>query len=511
MNETDAPAGRLRAMAFSFPPDQAWKPLAANNWNADTARHLLRRAGWSAGDDEVRQAVALGLGPTLDQLFPNDPPRLPRPASLDRLAESLPNLRKQARDKTGDERRAIERDVRELERVALQDLSLRWLAYAADPRQAAVAKWTLFLSDVYVVSAEKVKSPALIFDHFDTLARHGFGNAPALSKAVSRSPAMVMYLDLNQSQRKAPNENFARELFELFVLGEGNYTERDIKEAARAFTGYRATPLAEDFRFVPGQHDPTKKTVFGTTGAFSGDDVIDLAYRQPAAATFLPHELVKFYLSDTPLPREYLVTLGDEWRAAGFNLRWLAQHFFGSQLFSAPEFRGNFIKSPIQFYLGMLQDLHLSVPPLPRMSLNPLRQMGQPLFFPPNVRGWVGGPNWINSATIIARRQLVETLFAPINEKALNADELAELATARTAGAAEFTVSSERLGAFTDQSADDAATNLVHQLMGPSAGASVVASIAKFLSGKSTGKHPPLHAIRRAAATLLQSPEYQLT
>src|SRR4029077_9127772 len=137
--------------------------------------------------------------------------------------------------------------------------------------------WVLFLSDVYVVSAEKIRNTAHLFEHFDILARHGLGPAPALTKAVSRSPAMVIYLDLNQSQRRAPNENFARELFELFVLGEGNYTEQDIKEAARAFTGYRAQPLDGGFRYVENQHDPTDKTVFGKTGKFTGDEVIDLA------------------------------------------------------------------------------------------------------------------------------------------------------------------------------------------------------------------------------------------
>src|SRR5581483_7267817 len=136
---------------------------------------------------------------------------------------------------------------------------------------------------------------------------------------------------------------------------------------------------------------------------------------------------------------------GGAWRAAGFELRVLARQFFGSRLFYAPEFRGNFLKSPIQFYLGAVQDFGLDVAPLPRLTLNPLRQMGQWLFYPPNVRGWVGGRNWINSATIKARRQLVEMLFAPINEKALNADELIDLIAARSNGISNFTVSEAML------------------------------------------------------------------
>ena len=498
-------------MAFSFSPELAWAPLPKDNWNSDTARHLLRRAGWSAQADDVARTVQEGLDATLDRLFPATAARLPKPSAIARLEEEAPELQRQLRDKSGEDRRQFERELRDRERVSLQELTLRWLTFAGDAQNAATAKWILFLSDVYVVSAEKVRNPGLIYQHFDLLAQHAFGPAPVLTKAVSRSPSMVMYLDLNQSQRKAPNENFARELFELFVLGEGNYTEHDIKEAARAFTGYRAQPLLEEFRYVPGQHDPSRKTVFGTTGALTGDDVIDLAYRKPAAAAFLPHELVKFYLSDDPLPPEYLAALGKSWRDAGFDLHWLAHHFFGSQLFYAPEFRGNFIKSPIQFYLGLTQDLQLEVAPLARMTVNPLRQMGQWLFFPPNVRGWVGGKNWINSATITARRQLVEMLFGPLNEKALNADEIADLEAARAAGIDNFTVSDRWLAPFAHLPVADAATTLVQRLLGPGADPQVVQNMAEFLSPTAHLPARHLHAVRRAAATLLQSPQYQLT
>jgi uncharacterized protein (DUF1800 family) len=497
-------------MAFSFPPDRAWQPLPPTRWNADLARHLLRRAGWTALPEEVDRAVREGLPATLDRLFPVEPPRLKRPPAIERLEETAASMQRELRGKTGDERRLAQREIRERERLALQQLSLDWLTFAAQPTNAAVAKWTLFLSDVYVVSAEKVRNAALIFDHFDLLARHAFGDAPTLTKAVSRSSAMVIYLDLNRSQRKAPNENFARELFELFVLGEGHYSEKDIKEAARAFTGYRAQPAEGRFRYVPAQHDPGAKTVFGETGHFAGDDVIDLAYRQPAAASFLPHEMVKFYLSDTPLPPEHLAALGAGWREAGFDLRWLTQRFFGSQLFYAPEFRANFIKSPLQFYLGMLQDLRLDVAPVQRLSLNPLRQMGQWLFYPPNVRGWVGGQHWINSATITARRQLVEATFAPLNEKVLNADELMELSAARSHGITHFTVADEQLEPLAAMKPTAAAAKLATEFLAVTENAEFRSTLERFLAHGMADRKQPLRTIRRAMATLLQSPAYQL-
>lgn len=498
-------------MKLSLNPGDAWQPLPATEWNRDTARHLLRRAGWTARPDAVDRAVRDGLTTTLERLFPAEPVLMPKPRMVERLQMDEPQLVQAAQKMSGDEKIRGQREVQERQRLALQDLSIKWLQFAAPPEGAAFAKWVLFLSDVYVISAEKVRNAGHIYEHFDLLARHGLGPAPALTKAISRSPAMITYLDLNQSQKRAPNENFARELFELFVLGEGNYSEKDIKESARAFTGYRAQPFQGDFRYAPTQHDGTAKTIFGQTGNFTGDDVIDLAYQQRAAGAFLPHELVKFYLSsDAMLPNDYLFALGDEWRASGYELRALAQRFFGSRLFFAPEFRGNFIKSPLHYYLGLLQDLQLEVAPLPRLTLNPLRQMGQWPFYPPNVRGWVGGRNWINSATLAARRQFVESLFAPIDEKSLNADEQIELLAARTNGITRFTVEDASLADLAKLDAAHATDRLVRDFLPIDVSADFESGLKSFLEAGGGDEKQRLRRVRRAAVTLLQAPEYQL-
>ncbi|MEN9840466.1 MAG: hypothetical protein RL376_266, partial [Verrucomicrobiota bacterium] len=220
-------------------PSEAWQPLPASAWNAELARHLLRRAGWAARPDDVTRAVRDGLVATLERLFPATPPPLDRPAYLTLAQTRLAELRALKR-KTEDpeERRLLEREERELERAGATELTFKWLQAAADPARSAYEKWLLFLADVYVVSAEKVRDADLIYRHFDLLRTAGTGPAPELTKAISRSPAMIRYLDLDRSSKKAPNENFARELFELFTLGQGNYTEDDIKQAARAFTGY---------------------------------------------------------------------------------------------------------------------------------------------------------------------------------------------------------------------------------------------------------------------------------
>jgi uncharacterized protein (DUF1800 family) len=496
-------------MTFLEHPDEAWERLPDSEWNEAAARHLLRRAGWTARPDDVTRAKSEGLERTLTRLFPAAPIACPKPSQILKFEADLPALRDKARDATGFEKLSAQRDLREHSQAALQDFRVKWLQTASVPDSAAFVKWVLFLSDVYVVSAEKVRHAGFIWRHFDTLGRHAFDRAPVLTKAISRSPAMALYLDLEQSNKAAPNENFARELFELFVLGEGHYSEKDIKEAARAFTGYRINPMTGEFRLNVRRHDAGSKTLFGESGHFKGDDVIDLAYQQSSAAEFLPRELARFYLSDAALPSECITALAARWRKGDYDLRLLAHDFFGSRLFFAPEYRSNFIKSPVQFYLGLLQDIELSVPPLARYSSNRLRKMGQQLFQPPNVRGWIGGRAWINSSTLAVRRQLVQQLFSPIKEQALNADEVAALNEARAAGVNNFTVSATWLETLAAIRGDTLASQIATAFLAADATPDLLRTVAEFV-GNDTDRARRIQRLRAATIALLQTPDYQL-
>lgn len=495
-------------MNLSLSPLEAWDPLPAAAFDLAAACHLMRRAGWTARPGDVSQALAEGLPATLDRLFPSRAPSFIKPGSVTRLEEIAPDMLRRSREATGEERQRLRRELRERSQSALQDLSIKWLQFAAQPENSAFAKWNLFLSDVYVVSQEKVRQSNLIYEHQEILFRHGLGRAPDLTKAVSRSPAMIVYLDLQQSQRTAPNENFARELFELFTLGEGNYTEADIKEAARAFTGYRQA--MGRVQILPRQADNRNKTIFGKTGAFTGDDVIDQIYRQPAAGRFLPQEMARFYLTDHALPLEHLLSLGTWWQTTDFDLRRLAIRFFGSRLFFDPAFRGSYIKSPIQFYLGLLQDLGLHVAPVPRLVINGMRQMGQTLYQPPNVRGWVGGRLWINSSTFSARRQIVQSLFSPFNEANLNADELVEIAAARAEGRGRFVVDADSLRAYLALDPDQLTSHFADYLLPVSPDSAYRAALRDFLAADAADRRARTDRVRNATVTLLQSPEYQL-
>lgn len=187
----------------------------------------------------------------------------------------------------------------------------------------------------------------------------------------------------------------------------------------------------------------------------------------------------------------------------------MARKFFSSRAFYAPPYRAGFIKSPIQFYLGLVQDLDLSVVPLPRQLIGALRAMGQMPFNPPNVRGWVGGRSWINSATLAARRQVISTLMQPINENALNGDEQLELAAAYADGVSNFTLDNTRLAAWAALPPGERAKKLVQRFVPGIAGTELEHQLATFL--ERSAEHTRSEAATRAAlVTLLESPNYQL-
>jgi uncharacterized protein (DUF1800 family) len=480
--------------------------LPASDWNESAARHLLLRVGFGAPPDELARVLQDGPTATLERYFAAMP-QFPKPHLIAKLEADGPELIRQLANTDPLKKRQAAQVAQERSREALADLTIKWLQLASRPQNSPGEKWLLFLQDVWVVGIDKVKNSALIYDHQAILREHALGSNVALARAMSRSGAMIVYLDLQQSQKQAPNENFARELFELFTLGEGNYTENDIKQSARAFTGYRQRQ--GEFFFARNQHDAGPKTIFGQTGNFDGDGVLDLVFRQKAAGTFLPQEMVRFYLSDEPLPAAATDALGAWWAQEHYDLRKLLVKFFGSRTFFSPAYRGNFIKSPIQFYLGLAQDLDLSVVPLPRQLIGALRLMGQMPFNPPNVRGWVGGRAWINSATLAARRQLIQGLLQPINEEALNGDEQIDLAAAYADGVSNFTLDEKQLAAWAKLDASERARRLIRLCVPQRSGTELEPQLTAFFA-RSAQHTPGPDATREALATLLESPPYQL-
>lgn len=241
---------------------------------------------------------------------------------------------------------------------------------------------------------------------------HALGNFGDLLKAVSRSAAMLFFLNNQQNRKGHPNENFAREVMELFTLGRGHYTESDVKEAARAFTGWSANAKGE-FIFRKFQHDAGSKTILGHTGNFGGDDVLDILLEKKQTARFITEKLYRFLVNEQPDP-EKINWLAERFYQKSYAISSLLDDIFGSDWFYADKNTGNRFKSPIELLVGMQRMVPMKLAN-PESLLLVQRLLGQVLFYPPNVAGWPGGRSWIDSSTLMLRMRLPQ-LFNDVDE-----------------------------------------------------------------------------------------------
>ena len=493
----------------TFPVENAWKPLPTGFWRKDTAQHLLRRMGFSATPEAVRSALKKSPKKAIEKAFYTDS-SMPKSEAL---AEFESGIHKRYREIYGgdfdsDQKRIMSNKLRREDEELFREYAMDWFVYARDPKHSVREKFVLFLQDIFVVERQKVKETYALHNLQQTLRKGVALDYPELCKQVSREPAMVRYLDLHQNTARKPNENFARELFELFILGEGNYTEIDIKEASRAFTGYRIKDRT-GFFFQRNLHDKGIKSVFSEQGNWDGDAVIDITFRQPAAKTFLIRELIKFYLTEETVPEPYIESLGEQWASNNFNLGYVLETFFQSRLFFHPNYRGNLVKSPIHFYLGLCHDLNLDVVPFDSRLLRSMRVMGQDFYNPPNVRGWLYGEHWINSTTISGRRQVVDYLFSSLNEEKLNGNEKRALKRARKEKRGDFLVTDKRLDQVLGTAVDDLAEHFTSYFITEKSRQTYLGPLQSIMSDtKSKGA---IRRISNAMIALLQSPAYNLS
>jgi len=492
------------------PPASAFAAIDPGAFDAAAARHLLRRMGYAATPRAVETALQAGVLNTVTGAYARERP-MPRPADIARFDEGKAEFRKTLRGLSEKERKEAVEDVRRKRRQIFTEYGVHWLTFAREPENSVQEKAVAWLQDILVVGAQKVDDPAQLFDYQATL-RHGlYGDYPALLRAVLRQPAMIRYLDLSQSRVGAPNENFARELCELFSLGEGTYTEQDVKEIARALTGV-VLAGGNDFRFDARRHDTKPKTIFGKTGDWGLDEVIDLIAAHPAFPTFVARDFLRYFVSWEALPQNeaYAVELGKIWKTRGFKITELPKIVFCSRLFYAPSLRGERIKSPQEYYLGLCQDLNIDTVPFPGPVLGSLRAMGQTFYDPPNVRGWIAGRNWINSSTLSARRQVARTLFNPVNEKNLNADDKRALDAAIKAGHGRFTVTDDRLRWLAENRTNEEIARHLSDYFLP---VPVSDAFRKAIVDAIPDSPPEnrLRGLRETVVALLQSPLYQLS
>ena len=298
----------------------------------------------------------------------------------------------------------------------VRDLNSQWLDRMAANKGTLREKMALFWHGHFAVRAQG-RNARVMQQYGNIIRQHALGTFGDLLMAVSKTPAMLQFLNNQQNRKNAPNENFAREVMELFTLGRGNYKENDIKEAARAFTGWQFTPEGE-FAFRERVHDEGPKTIFGKKGAFRGEDVIKLLLEKPETARFVVDKIYRFFVNETP-DTNRIARLADQFYKNNYQISDLMESIFVADWFYDNANRGTHVKSPVELLVGMRHALGVTFDqPQPQVFVQ--RTLGQVLFYPPNVAGWPGGRNWIDSSSLLFRMKLPDYVLkaAEVNVRA---------------------------------------------------------------------------------------------
>ena len=416
----------------------AWKgdlaPIAASDWNYDFAAHLLERAGFGGTPEEIEalakmtpaQAIARLVrfeGTGAGQLPPVDHSGIHDPG-LEPFPPSRPAVTAAAKEKG----EALGIKVKQTGNRRLQpivDEFFYWLR-ASSLETNRVAYWwanrmlssprplqekmALLWHGHFASNEAKVRDYRKLLGQLEIFQKQGMGNFRDLTVAVAQSPAMLSFLDAGVNIKGASNENFAREIMELFTMGVGHYTEKDIREAARAFTGWNYV----DLKFVVNkdQHDDGEKIFLGKTGRFDGVDVIDIIMQQPATADFIAGKIYRFFVREDLSP-ELQKQLGSVLREAHYEITPLLERIFLSRDFYSPASVGTQIKGPVQLAVSTYRKLGLqSIPGVPDLN-SATGALGQQQFAPPTVAGWAGGQSWITPGLLLERGNFARDILFP--------------------------------------------------------------------------------------------------
>ncbi len=364
----------------------AWAPYSPTKslpWDRRRAAHLFRRSGFGATANQLDDALERSSKEVV--------------ASICETAES-PSESAQYE--------ALLQSV--IAGGDPQGLGAAWAYRMLTTPAQLREKMTLFWHGHFATSAAKVEDVKLMHQQNELLRTNALGDFAKIVQGISKDPAMLIYLDSITNRKAHPNENYAREVMELFCLGEGNYTEEDVVQLARCFTGWEIK--RGKYRFNKYQHDFGEKTIFGKSGKFSGEDGVRLVLDHSVGPIFIAKKLVKFFVMDEPAPDDELVApLAKQIRADNWDVGPTVKRILGSNLFFSEQALAAKVRSPVEFVVGVLRCLHGS------SNANRIargcRELGQGLFYPPNVKGWDGGRAWINSSTLLGRANLMKEIL----------------------------------------------------------------------------------------------------
>jgi uncharacterized protein (DUF1800 family) len=373
---------------------------SAQPLGTEHAQRLLTRAGFTPAPAEVVRYAALTPAQAVDRLLA-ETRKVAITAPPGWIDEPVVGPRAY---------RALSEEQQKLERQknVRQSLELRrwWINEMATTPSPLTERMTLFWHNHFVSAQPKVRWPQLMYRQNMLLRQHALGDFGALLHAIARDPAMLVYLDGATNRRGSPNENFSREVMELFVLGQGHYGERDVKEAARAFTGFSLDADTLAFLYRPGFHDGGDKAVLGVSGRLGGDDVLDILLAQPAVAEFIVAKLWREFVSPGPDPAR-VARIARQFRESRYDIAVAVREVLLQPELIAAGTDHALVKSPVELVVGLVRQTGSRISS-DIGAVAAVAAMGQNLFSPPNVRGWPGGEAWINTQTLLVRKQLIE-------------------------------------------------------------------------------------------------------
>jgi uncharacterized protein (DUF1800 family) len=492
------------------------KSLSAERWNYETAAHLLNRAGFGGPPDAIQKLADLGLDKAVSSLldYENVPDPTPAPVWAKPDPAENERLRAAAQKATPEERRKLYQAEMRVQYERLMELRGWWLQRLAHGPRPFQEKMVLFWHGHFATSFEKVRNAYYLWRQNELFRRLATGNWLELLTMTGQDPAMLIWLDQAESRREHPNENYAREVMELFSLGEGHYTEKDVTEGARALTGWSLDRLNEKFIYRPFFHDNGTKTFLGRTGNLDGDDVMAQIVAQPQAARFITAKLWNYFAGQPP-PDSLNDALAAVLRGNGNNFKPFLRVLVRSEEFYDPAVIRNEVKSPVQWLVGSARMLECDLPPT-LVCEAVLRNLGQDLFAPPNVKGWDGGITWITTTTLLARyndaAMLIQGTFPP-----LAASDFARKPAGQGGAAAERQAERVRIGGVSvdkivspEEMADKdlLVKSLEHRLLQTTLKNEQQRALRDFLDTKTKLDDA---AVKTAIRLVMATPQYQVT
>ncbi|WP_273008580.1 DUF1800 domain-containing protein [Chryseobacterium sp.] len=355
-------------------------------------KHLLWRAGFGIGINQIDDLKNKNIKTLMNELFKED--------SFSEVTYDTPDI-----DSTMDYMNSTapaekKKEMQRINREQNNELNLNFLDKIVNSKEQMREKMAFFWHGHF---ASRVVNPKFNQQLLNTIRKNALGNFKELLFEVSQSPAMLNFLNNQQNKKDHPNENFAREVMELFTMGRGNYTEKDVREGARAFTGW-SYDKEGNFKERKNQHDEGTKTFLGKTGNFDGSDALHIILEQKATAQFITTKIYKFFVNEN-IDHDIVNKLSSNFYSSGYDIKKLMTEIFSSSWFYDQKNIGNRIKSPVELMAGMMRVLPMQIQN-PENLIVYQKLLGQMLLYPPNVSGWPNGKSWIDSSTLMLRLQI---------------------------------------------------------------------------------------------------------